>query len=387
MQKLAIAVLCGFLVLAFSSPLLAKPGDSFPTTPAKHNGQKWRIAYYEGGQYTNYPVLLKSIVLGLQDLGWLKVEPYPDTKMTDHELWKWLCANVTSDYLELVEDAFYSPGDFDASLRTQTQQAFLDRVKSKQDIDLVLALGTWAGQDLAIDENTVPMMVLSSSNPIHSGIVTSKDDSGRDNVFAVVEPDRYMRQLRLFQDIVGFKRLGIVYEDSVEGRTFAALDDINTVAKERDFEVISCNAPFNDVSLQQSEDAVVQCFKEIAPKVDAVYITEHRGVTLNSLPRLLEPLYEQKLPTFSMPGSKLVKYGVLMSIAQANFKYTGRFAAEVIAKIFNGAKPRELTQIWQAPPKIAMNLKVAEIIGFDPPVDIMMASDEIYETIAKATDQ
>lgn len=50
-------------------------------------------------------------------------------------------------------------------------------------------------------------------------------------------------------------------------------------------------------------------------------------------------------------------------------------------KVLNGAKPRDIDQKWQDPPKIAINLKVAEIIGYDPPVDIMMAADEIYEQI------
>ena len=53
---------------------------------------------------------------------------------------------------------------------------------------------------------------------------------------------------------------------------------------------------------------------------------------------------------------------------------------EVIT-IFNGAKPRQLTQIFQNPPKIAINLKTAQLIGYDPSVDIVGAADEIYTTI------
>ncbi len=35
------------------------------------------------------------------------------------------------------------------------------------------------------------------------------------------------------------------------------------------------------------------------------------------------------------------------------------------------------------PPKIAINLKTAEIIGYDPPVDVLGAADEIYQEIEK----
>ena len=50
-----------------------------------------------------------------------------------------------------------------------------------------------------------------------------------------------------------------------------------------------------------------------------------------------------------------------MSLSQASYKYVGEFNAKTIAKTFNGAKPRELGQLFEEPPKIAINLKTAEI--------------------------
>ena len=79
--------------------------------------------------------------------------------------------------------------------------------------------------------------------------------------------------------------------------------------------------------------------------------------------------------------NKQVKYGFLASLSQAGFRYIGEFHAEITAKILNGAKPGELPQLFEEPPKIALNLKTAETIGFDPPVDIMLAADEIYKDI------
>jgi len=44
--------------------------------------------------------------------------------------------------------------------------------------------------------------------------------------------------------------------------------------------------------------------------------------------------------------------------------------------------PNELDQLFEEPPKIAINLKTAELIGFDPPVIILGAADEIFtETV------
>ncbi len=42
-----------------------------------------------------------------------------------------------------------------------------------------------------------------------------------------------------------------------------------------------------------------------------------------------------------------------------------------------------MEQLFEEPPKIAINIKTAEIIGFDPPVDILLAADEIFQEIEK----
>ena len=49
--------------------------------------------------------------------------------------------------------------------------------------------------------------------------------------------------------------------------------------------------------------------------------------------------------------------------------------------MFNGAKPNQLDQLFEEPPKIAINLKSAELIGFNPPVVLLGAADEIYRDI------
>ena len=46
--------------------------------------------------------------------------------------------------------------------------------------------------------------------------------------------------------------------------------------------------------------------------------------------------------------------------------------------------PNELEQLFEEPPKIAINLKTAELVGFDPPVVLLGAADEIFEDIPTA---
>jgi ABC-type uncharacterized transport system substrate-binding protein len=352
----------------------------------KNKGKKIRIGYLEGGPFYNYPPNLIAFVMGLAELGWLESPNIPPQKdeADAKSVWGWLANNVKSDYLQFMPDAFYC-SNWDVEFRNIQKEEVIKRLKTKQDIDFMIAMGTWAGQDLANNQHHVPVMVFSSSDPIRSKVIKSVEDSGFDHVHARVDPTRYARQVRLFHDIIGFRKLGVAYEDSFEGRTYAAISDIEKVAKERNFEIVRCFSKNQVPDIEIANDSVVKCHEELAPKVDAVYLTNQTGVNIYNMQRLLEPLMKFKIPTFSQIGSRDVRYGVLLSIAQANFKYVGRFHAETAARIFNGAKPRDLKQLFEDPPKISINLKTAQIIGYDPPVDILGAADEIYQDIEVPT--
>jgi hypothetical protein len=71
-----------------------------------------------------------------------------------------------------------------------------------------------------------------------------------------------------------------------------------------------------------------------------------------------------------------------MSISrEGGFGPVGRFLAISMAKIFNGAKPRQLNQVFEEGPTIAINLKTAELIGLYLSAEVLAASDEMYREI------
>lgn len=356
--------------------------DVFLTIPAgKSDGTRWRIGYVESGDYAEYPLTLAEIIKGLQRLEWLTLKHDIPNELSGHDLWIWLAKNVQSNYVEFVQDAWWQPGNFDADKRAPMRNDIAKRLREQNDIDLIIAMGTWAGQDMRAVGPPVPTLVGSTSDPIAAGISDSAEDSGRDNLHARIEPERYQRQVRLFHEIVSFKKLGIVYEDSEAGRTYAAVNAVEQVGRERGFSVQPCYARSSSVPTETAIANAVQCYRTLTQeRVDAVYVTSHRGVTDDSIQDIAKILEQAKIPSFSMAGSKEVEQGILLSLAQANRSYVGLFHAETMARVLNGATPRQLSQLWIDPPKIALNLATARDIGFDPPVDILLAADEVYES-------
>lgn len=365
------------------SQLCAAAADkgAFSTAPVKNSGKKWRIGYYEGGEYKDYQLTLIATIEGLMDLGWLEKSAIPPQNgIQTKALWNWLAKDAKSEYLEFVADAHYS-ANWDDKIRGKMASDIIQRLSQAKDLDLMIAMGTWAGKDIANSQHQTPTLVLSTSDPIAAGIIKSAEDSGCDNVHARVDPLRHERQMRIFHDVIGFKKLGVFYEDTEAGRCYAALDKVQKVAAERGFELIVCHTIDDVPDIKRAEESVIKCAEELSAKVDAIYVTQQNGVNAENLPKLVAVANKHHIPTFAQAGSEEVKEGILLSLSQAGFKADGRFHAENIAKVFNGAKPRDLDQVFESPPKIAINLATASIIGFDPPVDVLGAADEIYQEI------
>ena len=367
------------LLLTLSTCNLAQAG----VAPTLNKGEKWRIAYYEGGPYTDYKTTLIATVKGLVKLGW--IEPFNLPKNIDdadtEKTWRYLAGHAKSDYLEFLAGGFMS-AEWNSDKRRENQKNMIHRLANGKDIDLIIAMGTWAGMDLANNQHSVPVFVMSTSDPVRAKIIKSPEDSGFSHVFARCAPKRYERQIRLFHRIFGFKKLGMIFEDSPEGRTYAAWVDVSKVAKERDFEIITCYVRDSDIAEDEMLSKTRECFKEICPQIDAFWLTGTNGMQDKYIHNYVPILLKYKVPSWSMvQNASLVRHGILMALSKNDYGPLGFFQAETIAKIFNGAKPGELNQIFEDLNTLMINTKTAEVIGFKIPNSLLRISDRVFNEI------
>lgn len=377
-KRLMVIFMVMVLALSFTGVGFAQ---NFPVTPKhKADGSKFRIAYLQGGPYFEYDQVFLAVVLQLRKLGWLENVNIPARFTKDAQgLYEFLSTNSkVSKYLEFPPDAFYD-SNWKDELRLANKRKLIERLQ-KKDIDLIFAFGTWAGQDMKNmpPEFDIPAVVMDVSDALKAEIVDSNEDSGRDNLTARVDPLRYQRQIAMFHDIIGFTKLGMAFEDTIEGRSYAAITDVEAMAAERGFEIEKELHLGYVKSKDKAEKWLLKAIKRLGPKIDAFYITQQLAIDQNSLPKYLEVLHKHGIPTFSQTGSVEVRKGALLSIATSGFKYVAEYHAKKIARVLNGAKPRSLPILFEDPAKIAINLKTCQEIGFDPPVDILGAADEIF---------
>ncbi len=357
--------------------------EEFSISPMLNKGQKWRIAYYEGGPYANYQRNLLHLVKSFIKLGWIDQTRLPElaNESDNSQLWVFLANHIQSKYLKFVNGGFYS-ADWEQERREKIRNKITKRLSEKSDIDLIIAMGTWAGQDLANNKHSVPTIVMSASDPVRAKIINSPEDSGFDHVLAKSDPTRHIRQIRLFHRIVKFRKIGIVFENSDEGRIYAAWDAVVKESKKRGFEVIECHIQETDVSTEEATKQCLECFKRIAPQVDAFWISDLLGTQPQFLPKLMPVLLKYKIPTWTITEiPEHVKGGVLMGFPKQDFAEMSMFYAKTISKIFHGARPRDLDQIFKGQNLIAINTKTAELIDFKIPNSILRIAGEVYNEI------
>ncbi len=343
-------------------------------------GKKWTLGYYDAGQFIDYNKSLYSILKGFMKLGWMEEgEPPLPKENNGREIWNWASVNSKSQYLLFPIDAYYT-SNWNSKERKINVSSLIKRIKDKKDIDALLVSGTQAGKDFSTNEINIPTFVFSVSDPIPSGLIKDKDDRPFKHVHITVNPNRYYNQVLTFFEFTNFKKLGVIFENSNNGKSYSGIQVIKDIAAEKGFRVIECNSLDEDFTDKQSErdESVVKCINNLTGKIDALYLTQQGGVNSNTIPIIVKWALQNKIKTFSQAGSDEVKQGILMGSAGSSFKYVGEFESKNIIEVLKGEPIDHISQVFIDPILISLNTNTAKVIGFIPSFNLMSVVEEIF---------
>ena len=321
----------------------------FGSQPA--TAQDHTIGYLEGGRF------------------WLFTETLNTVK-------QFLEAEQWSDNISFPADAQRSSGWDQPDLLKQEAQALM----SRDDLDLIIAMGTDATRALLEANNhQTPIVAMAVSDPIGSQFIASAEDSGIDNFTVRLDLDRFPRMFEIFHQVVEFERLGLIFPDTQSGRQFTNLEEARSVAAQRGFEIIE----YSGLTDESTQDCRAGLEYLIQQGVDAFFIPSLVCFDWqqSDVDVLLRDLRDAGIATFARNGSQDVMGGALMGFSTVDFSRRGQFLAQMIIDILQGATPRSLNMVDTGIPKISFNLAVAHEIGFNPPFDILAATDELYQDI------
>ncbi|TYQ18176.1 UNVERIFIED_CONTAM: ABC-type uncharacterized transport system substrate-binding protein [Acetivibrio alkalicellulosi] len=341
----------------------------------KDDGNKWKVGYLESESFIIFTETLVAIIRGFQELGWIEDSPQLNTILKHDDsriIWNWLSSNDVSPYLEFDSSSFYNLKETDST-------HIIQKYNAHNDLDFIIVMGTAAGNLLSNNLKNTNIFVFAASNAVSSGIIDSVEDSGKDNVWAHMDEYRFNRQISAFYDMFKFKKLGVVYEDSDIARIYSAINELESLSKEKNFTIIKQHVtePLTSEEFLAYYENLKTAYEYLSQNVDAMYITI-ASIDSQRLPELLKPFYEKNIPVLSQLGSSEVENGALITVSVMDTINVGRFGAHTIVKSLQGVNLRDLDQSYQSTPKITLNSHVAKKINYKLPFELVIVIDEVY---------
>ena len=340
----------------------------------KDDGSKFKIGIVQSGSYWEFTEHFKVILLGLQQNGWINANVILPESPDSIESLLVALGDRYSDYI------YFDPA-YNINLDWGDSMKRADKLKkaTTDDVDLLIAFGGVAGSFFTDYKSyPIPVLVEAVNDPVATGISYSQMDSGRDFVTCRIDPNQYQRQVQLFYNMIGFKKLGIIYGDDEYGRLYSAVNDVEVVALKKGFEIVR-NTNVKEKVAPDTKKLYLAALEDICRRADAVYIGASTAVTeYDIMGDIVDILNRYKIPSFALEGQIRVKDGILMGVSSLEMEKIGLYNADKIAAILSGEMPRTLEQVFTGMPSIAFNMTTAEKIGLDIPLETLSSIDLLY---------
>lgn len=350
------------------------------TPCTRPDGRPFTIAFIDIDPYPASGEMLYYLIERLRESGWLEYGgdlPF-DPENTDCRLLiSWLAGQNTGKYVRFLDSQnYYLLIDGEEACKKRLQAAI-----DKKEVDLILCLGTSPGTFAkGLRNDTIPVMVYFSVDPVGAGISDEEEYSGQTNIWCHVNYSVYTKQIRFYFDNVHFRNIGMVYYDenvaAMRAYREAALEDGFHIT-EKKIRTLAGN------SREQTETYyrnLKKVFREMADSgIDAFMLSTDIIKDESRIRELIAVFNERKIPVFVQNGEYFVKNGALMVVTASDAKEQAPFAADVFGEILNGKEPGSINQVFLTPPYLTINLGTADKTGFQVKEELILSAEKIYQ--------
>jgi putative ABC transport system substrate-binding protein len=237
-------------------------------------------------------------------------------------------------------------------------------------VDVIVAWSTPAALAARRATTTIPIVLVSVSDPIGTGLVRSlARPEGNVTGVANLGRDLSAKQVELFMETVpGLKRIGVVQNQlnpASLGQSREAQAAMRALALAPQIVEASSSATYEDALLRLSQSGVEGVF--FAPDPSAI---AHRKV-------IAEQAVARRLPTMFQRREN-VQAGGLMSYG-ADLVDQFRQATGYVERLLKGAKPADLPVEQPTRFEMTINAGTAKSLGLTIPPRILQRADDVIE--------
>ena len=343
----------------------------------KPDGTPYRIAFMdEDPPIESSYQWISGLCERLQMLGYISSDIDLSQAPDDYEgYFRFITSQDLGGMLE-IDDEYYMITDdnqdyLEKSIRTKVENG---------DLDLIAVTGTMPGKFLKSLSLPIPVLVSFASDPVASGIITSADDTGDENVWALVEELAYARQFDVYTHTLNLNKVGIITSDRYD--EVAGDQEITEEAEKLGVTLVK-EFVSSDTMLESREKAE-ESLKNAAESLmdqDVQAVMVLLGVMDGSevSPEYLtDILAEKDIPYLISDGEDLVREGGMLLISYYDYSGYGDHVADVMNNIFHGEKAGDQPTKYDSSPKILLNMTTAEKLNFKTGFRFLQTVDEIY---------
>ncbi len=238
-------------------------------------------------------------------------------------------------------------------------------------VDLIVAWATPAAIAASRATATIPIVMVSVSDPVRSGLVAGLarpggNITGMSNM--ATELSGKLVQL-LIEIVPGMKRVGVVRNPNADAGVSASLQETAEAIRALGLQI-------EVVDAEAAEDFESAFARLSAQGVDSVVLLPDAALIKHRV-RIAELAQKTRLPT-AFQRRENVEAGGLLSYG-SDLNDLLRHAAPFVDRILKGARPAELPVEQPTKFVLAINRKTAKALGLDFPPTLLARADEVIE--------
>ena len=295
------------------------------------------------------------------------------------DIWGACAFALQGPFLRFLPDGHYSY-DFTPEKRPEVLRSMVSRIRERKDVDVILVFGTEPTLDIAEAVKDIPIMSLSTTDPVNSGVVADEEDSGQDNLHVLVTKDFFFRQVENLYAIHPFEDIGFIVAEQRAGRT--GLGDVRSACVKlgvtlHDATYVEKEVPEDSERFPEFKEALVKLLDE---GVEAVLFPWF-PCSDEQFEEVLSLLVKRGVWGYSLDGPRFVSRGIMLGAGQENFESYGLFEADVLRRIIvDNELPRSISQVFVQQNRLSINLRTAMQIGWQVPFEVLVSAEEVYTT-------
>lgn len=175
--------------------------------------------------------------------------------------------------------------------------------------------------------------------------------------------------LDVAQQILGFKRIGLIYEDTEIGRMTASYELLQSLARKKGIDIAECVVPFSQKSRSELKQAMLACYGKLSLSSDALFLPSYRGIDEGLLEKLNSSLTFFKIPAISLDEKNTDPNVSLVLTKRSDVNTQNLQSMQVYSEILNGMKVHEFSAFLKNLPEVTINLTSLQYQGFsDHPI-------------------